>query len=348
METLKKEIAEERNDRTNYISILLNCFRSYDTDPSPSAYSFLIRHLFRNRMLAHVSSVLEHLEKDERFDVPEGMFVAVIQNFGRTGRLRDAVDLFFRIPKFRSTPSAVSLNALLAVLCKSNEGLAMVGDVLSKAPAMNIRFEATTFSILIKALCQNGKLSFAIELLEMMQLHECDPDARLYSVVLLSLCKQGGSAQVIEFLEKIRNAGFAPNAFEYSHVIGLLIDEGKADDAHAFLVLMRMEGKRPDIMIYNRILEVFVLANDFQKADDLFDEMLLIGLIPSSATYNTYINGLCKQGNLEKARRMLTCMQRNGCRPDVETFNTVIDGYTKAGDMAKAKELMQEVREKGL
>ncbi|XP_074586134.1 uncharacterized protein LOC141841839 [Curcuma longa] len=346
METLKKKIAEEPNDGTNYISILINCFRSYGTDPSPSAYAFVIRHLFRKRMLAHVSSVLEHLEKDERFDVPEGIFVTVIQNFGRTGRLQDAVDLFFRIPKFRSTPSAVSLNALLAVLCESKEGLAMVGDVLSKAPEMNIRFEATTFSILIEALCQNGKLSFAMELLEMMQLHDCDPDARLYSIVLLSFCKQGGSAQVIEFLEKIQNAGFVPGALEYSHVISLLIDEGKADDAHSFLELMRMEGQRPGIMMYDRILDAFILANDFKKADDLFDEMLLIGLVPCSTTYNTYINGLCKQGSVEKARRMLTCMERAGCKPDVQTFNTVIDGYTKAGDMAKAKELMQEVCEK--
>ncbi|XP_042385019.1 pentatricopeptide repeat-containing protein At2g38420, mitochondrial-like [Zingiber officinale] len=346
MDTLKKKIAEEPNDGTNHISILTNCFRSYDTDPSPSAYAFVIRHLFRNRMLAHVSSVLEHLEKDERFDVPEGMFVTVIQNFGQTGRLQDAVDLFFRIPKFRSTPSVVSLNALLAVLCESKEGLAMVGDVLSKAPEMNIRFEATTFSILIEALCRNGKLSFAMELLEMMQLHECDPDAGLYSIVFVSLCKQGGSAQVIEFLEKIRNAGFDPGALEYSHVISLLIDEGKADDAHSFLVMMRMEGKRPDIMIYNRILDAFILANDYKKVDELFDEMLLIGLVPCSTTYNTYIHGLCKQGNLEKARRMLICMEKAGCKPDVETFSAVIDGYAKTGEMAKAKELMQEVREK--
>ncbi|CAL9761632.1 unnamed protein product [Musa acuminata subsp. burmannicoides] len=348
IQTFKKKVAEEPNDGANYLSILIDCFRSYNAEPTPYAYSFIIRYLFQRHMLSHLPPVLDHLEKAERFDVPQRIFVSVIRSFGRANRLHDAVDIFRRIPNFRCTPSVISLNALLSVLCKSKEGLVLVGDVLSKTPEMNIRLEASTFRILIKALCRNGKLNSAIEILRMMSLHECTPDAKLYSLVLCSLCKQAGSDQVVEFLEEMRNAGFLPNALEYNSVIDVLIREGKANDAYSFITLMRLEGKRPDITSYNSILDGFILANDFQKADELFDEMLLIGLFPNSATYNTYINGLCKQDNLEQSRRMITCMERAGCKPDIETFNALLAGYAKVGDMAKAKELMNEALDKGL
>ncbi|WOL18003.1 hypothetical protein Cni_G26796 [Canna indica] len=349
METFKKKVSEEeQSHESSYLSILINCFRTYDSNPSPSAYSFIIKYIFQRRLFSHLSPILEHLEKAERFDVPERIFVNMIQGFGRADRLCDAADIFFRIPKFRCTPSVVSLNVLLTVLCKSREGIVLVRDVLLKAAEMNIRLEASTFQILIRALCRNGKLSSAIELLNMMQLHECTPDAKLYSLIFYSLCKQGGSTQVIEFLEEMRNAGFMPSALEYNNAVSILVNEGKSEDAYSFLCLMRMEGKRPDVTSYNRIIDAFILANDFQKADELFDEMLLIGLLPNSATYNIYISGLCKQGNLEQARRMLACMERAGCKPDLETFNTVIAGYIKVDEIANAKELMMEVLEKGL
>lgn len=347
METLKKKVSEENKSPTNFLSILTDSFRSYDSDPSPSAYSFIIKYLFRRHLLAHVPLILDHLEKVEKFDVPERIFVNLIRDYGRVGMLQDAIDTFFRIPKFRCTPSVISLNSLLAILCKKKEGLLFVREVLMKTPEMNIRLEASTFWILIRALCRNGKILSAVELLNMMPLHECTPDGKFYSLVLCSFCKQSGSSEIMGFLEEMRNVGFLPTAKEYKNVIDVLVGEGKVDDAYHVLGQMKYEGRRPDIVSYNSILDGFIVANNFQMADELFDEILLMGLVPDSFTYNTYTKGLCKQGKLEQACKMVICMERAGCKPDLETFNTLMAGHIKAGEMGKARDIMSEILKRG-
>ncbi|THU48630.1 hypothetical protein C4D60_Mb06t01020 [Musa balbisiana] len=269
--TFKKKVAEEPNDGANYLSILIDCFRSYNAEPTPYAYSFIIRYLFQRHMLSHLPPVLDRLEKAERFDVPQRIFVSVIRSFGRANRLHDAVDIFHRIPNFRCTPSVISLNALLSVLCKSKEGIVLVGDVLLKTPEMNIRLEASTFRILIKALCRNGKLNSAIEILRMMPLHECTPNAKLYSLqdnleqsrrmitcmeragcnpdietfntLLAGYAKVGDMAKAKELMNEALDKGLQWNSHSYEILIDGFVGKGEKEEARQLLMEMISKGE---------------------------------------------------------------------------------------------------------
>ncbi|KAJ6814769.1 putative F-box protein [Iris pallida] len=349
METLKNKLCEAENPETNILALLTDSFKTHDAEPSPSAFSFVIKYLFRKRSLSRIPPVLHHLESAERFEVPEGILANVIRAYGRAELLEDAADVFYRIPRFRCVPSARSLNTLLSFLCRKREGLGLVRDVLMKSLDMGIRLDASTFRILIGALCRNGKARYAKEMFYvMLQLDELAPDGGMYSMVLYYLCKQpGSSGEAMDFLKEMQNVGFSPKLSEYNSVIDALVRDGKANNAYSVLAHMRVEGGRPDITSYNSVLDGFVAANEFLKADRLFDEILLMGLVPDTCTYNTYIDGLCKEGNLERACRMVSCMEKAGCKPDSSTFNVLISGYSKAGDMGRAKEFMDEMLEKG-
>ncbi|KAJ0975522.1 hypothetical protein J5N97_017487 [Dioscorea zingiberensis] len=348
METLKKKVLEEQNPATNFISILTECFRSYGSNPGMPAYSFMVKYLLQKKLHSHLPPILDHLEMSGRIDVPENFFINLIQEYGKTNMIQEAVNIFLRIPKFRCSPSALSLNSVLSILCKKNEGLELVHDVLLKAPELNIRLEASSFLILIRALCRIGRVGFAIELLSIMQqLHEYIPDSRFYSLILRALCKHSTPMGVMKFLEDMQNAGVVPSTLEYNNVINFLVSNGQLKDAYSILNRMKVEGKRPDIISYTAILNGFILANDFCDAEEVFDEMLVMGIVPDVFTCNTYISGLCKQDDFGKAYGMVVCMEKAGCKPDTETFNTLMDGYTKAGENMQAKKVMSEMLEKG-
>ncbi|XP_020596772.1 pentatricopeptide repeat-containing protein At2g38420, mitochondrial-like isoform X1 [Phalaenopsis equestris] len=235
IEAFKSKVAELQDKTTNVFSILLSCFRRYEISPSPSAYSFVIKYVARRRLFSQIPAILHHLEHEEQLEVPEKVFLGLIQHYGKANMLKDAMNIFFRIPKFRCTPSVLSLNSLLSILCKKKEGLVLIQDVLMKTPEMNIHLEATTFHILIRALCKIGKVGSALELLKAMHLDESYPEGKLYSVVLSSLCEHAGAKDILTFLEDMRNAGHLPTALEYNSVIDVLVKEGKVNHAYSLL-----------------------------------------------------------------------------------------------------------------
>ncbi|CAA6656928.1 unnamed protein product [Spirodela intermedia] len=268
----------------------------------------LIGDLIQRSLFLKLPPVLNHLEEAESFETSERLFISIIRSYGAANMLQEAVDVLFRIPKFRCSPSVRSLNSLLSVLCKREEGLGLVPDVLLRTPQMNLRLEDSSFRILMRALCKNGKAAAAVELLEAMKLQGWAPDPRMYSLILSSLYKHAGPPRVISFFEDMKAAGISPNTMDYTCVMNVLVKEGRADDAWAILRQMRSDGSRPSVANYTAVLGGLISAGDFQKTEAVFDEMLVSGLRPDSSAYNTYINGLCKQGAVEKACKMLVCM----------------------------------------
>lgn len=348
METLKKTaILEEHNPTSHLLSTLINSFCLYGCDPNPSAYSFVINNLMQRSLFSQLPPVLDRLEKIEKFHTPERLFTDLIRSYGDAGMLQDAIDIFFRIPNFRCIPSVYSLNSLLSVLCKNKESLVLVHDVLMRSLEMKIRLEASSFRVLVKVLCRYGKMSSAIELLNLMEHHGCIPDSRMYSTILSSLCKHAGSADVLHFLEEMHRAGFMPTGPEYTDVLTALVKEGRTKDAFGVLNQMK-KGVKPDIVSYTSVLNGIFSAGDFQKGEEVFDEMLVMGLVPDAFTYSVYINGLCKQNNFEGALKMLVSMEEVGCRPDVVTYNVLIAAFCKVGEMGKARELMGTMHLKGV
>ncbi|KAI3708128.1 hypothetical protein L2E82_37208 [Cichorium intybus] len=74
--------------------------------------------------------VLDHREKIEKFETPESIFTDLIELHGQNNEFQEAIDLFFRLPNFRCTPSVDSLNCLLSVLCKRKDYLILDEVVL--------------------------------------------------------------------------------------------------------------------------------------------------------------------------------------------------------------------------
>uniref|UniRef100_A0A1D1YD27 Pentatricopeptide repeat-containing protein At2g38420, mitochondrial n=1 Tax=Anthurium amnicola TaxID=1678845 RepID=A0A1D1YD27_9ARAE len=348
MEELKKKVTEEHNPGADFVELLTSTFGNYGLRLSFSAYSFTIKNLMQRSLFPQLPFILDNLEKVESFETSERIFINLIHCYGDANMLQEAVDIFFRIPKFRCTPSVKSLDSLLFTLCKRKEGLILVPDVLTRIPLMNLRLEGSSFWILIRALCKNGKVLSALELLDMMKLQECIPDSRTYSYILSSLCENADSVKVLDFLEEMKNAGFSPSLMDCTSVINVLVKEGKADDAFAILWQMKSDGLCPDVVNYTSVLKGYILSGDFQKAEAMFDEMLVIGLVPDSFAYNTYINGLCKQGHFEQACTMLVFMEKMGCSPGTLTYNIIIGAYCKAGEFGKAKEIMKRMQEKNV
>ncbi|XP_061355185.1 pentatricopeptide repeat-containing protein At2g38420, mitochondrial-like [Gastrolobium bilobum] len=332
------------------LSTLLDSFKAYSCDPTPKAYYFVVKTLTYTSQFQDIPPVLDHLERMEKFETPESIFVYLIRFYGLADRVQDAVDLFFRIPRFRCTQTVCSLNLLLSLLCRKREFLIMVPQILLKSQYMNIRIEESTFRVLVKALCKIKRVDYAIKILNCMIEDGYSLDGKICSLIISSLCEQKDltSVEALVVWGGMRKLGFCPGVMDYTNVIRFLVKEGRGMDALDILKQMKEDGIKPDIVCYTIVLSGIVAEGDYVKLDELFDEMLVLGLIPDVYTYNVYINGLCKQNKVDEALEIVAYMEELGCKPNVVTYNTLLVALCGAWDLSKARGLMKEMVLKGV
>ncbi|CAA7052142.1 unnamed protein product [Microthlaspi erraticum] len=329
---------------------IINSFRLHNCEPTPQAYRFVIKTLAKTSQLENIASVLNHLESSEKFDTPESIFRDVIFAYGFSGRIEEAIDVFFKIPNFRCVPSAYTLNALLSVLVRNRQSLTMVPEILMKASKMGVRLEESTFGILINALCRIGEVDCATELVKHMSEESLIIDPRLYSLLLSSVCKHKDSSRfdVIGYMEELRKTRFSPDLRDYTVVMRFLVEGGRGKEVVSVLNQMKCDRIEPDIVCYTIILQGVVADEDYAKAEKLFDELLLLGLTPDVYTYNVYISGLCKQKDIDGGMKMVDCMRKVGSEANVVTYNILIKALVEVEDMSGAKSLWEEMERNGV
>ncbi|KAH0925138.1 hypothetical protein HID58_017394 [Brassica napus] len=350
MEQLRTTLVSNPTSNGSVIQTLTNSFHIHNCKPTPQAYRLVVRTLAKSSNLESIASVLNHLETSEKFETPEHLFKDVIFAYGLSGKIQEAIEVFFKIPKFRCVPSAYTLNALLTVLVRSRESLVMVPEVLVKASGMGVRLEESTFEILVDALCKIGEVDCAGELVKYMSDESYIVDPSLYSKLLSSVCKHKDSKcfDVIGYVEELRKIRFSPDLRDYTVVLKFLVEGGRGKEVVSVLNQMKCDRIEPDLVCYTIILQGVIADEDYSRADKLFDELLLLGLAPDVYTYNVYINGLCKQNDIDGAVKMMACMEKLGCEANVVTYNILIKGLVKGGDMSRAKSVWEEMERDGV
>ncbi|OMO97703.1 hypothetical protein COLO4_14426 [Corchorus olitorius] len=350
MQSFKQLVAQHDPSQPILPSSLVRSFALYELHPTPQAYHFLIKTLLQNLRFNHIPPVLHHLERLDKFQTPEYIFTDLIKAYGNANRIQDAVDIFYRIPKFRCVPSAYSLNSLLALLCRNQYGLKLVPQVLSKSLLMNIRVEESTLTILVSALCRMNKVGYAIEILQHMIDEGLGVNYKVFSFILSSICAKRDldGEDVIPFFRELRNLGFCPAMGDYNSMIRFLVKKGRGLDAWNVLNQMKSDGIKPGIISYNMVLYGVIAGGEYMVADDLFDELLMLGLVPDIYTYNAYIDALCKLNKVEEGIKMVACMEELQCKPNVLTYNMLLDVICKAGEMSRAREFVAEMKYKGI
>ncbi|KAI3714362.1 hypothetical protein L1987_72961 [Smallanthus sonchifolius] len=334
----------------NLLSSLVESFALYNCDPTPNSYHFVIKTLIKTSQSHHIPSVLYHLEKFEKFETPESILIDLIEFYGERNEFQKAIDVFFRLPDVRCTPSVDSLDCLLSVLCRRKEGLEVVPQVLLKSRLLNIRLEESSFAILIKALCKFKKPKNAIGLLHHMVDHDIDIDHRSFSLILFTLCQQNYSecGEVMGLMEDMKQLGFCLDRTDWGNVIRFLVRRKMGVEALEALRKMILDGFKPDVICYTMVLDGVISIGEYESADQLFDEMLVLGLVPDITTYNVYVNGLCKQKKFDDGIEMLSCMEKIGCRPSMITYNTILSAIYENGEVVMASCFLKHVRGKGV
>ncbi|KAF4373679.1 hypothetical protein G4B88_029629 [Cannabis sativa] len=165
-------------------------------------------------------------------------------------------------------PSALSLNSLLLVLCRRNQGLKLVPCVLMKSRVLNIRLEESSFEILISG--DFGVLSF----LESIRKVGFCPGMIDYAKVINVLVKEKRGLDALDVLNQIKAARMKPDIVCYTMVLNGVIMEGEYDKADELFDELLVLGLVPDVYTYNVYINGLCKQNNVKGG---LDVLLLCG-----------------------------------------------------------------------
>lgn len=271
----------------------------------------------------------------------EGFVVRIIMLYGKAGMFKHAVKTFYDMQLYGCKPTVKSFNAALLVLTQTRDLTAIdsfIADVSLKR--MGIHYDAYSYNIIIKALCDMALCHKACLIMVEMENKGITPDVITYTTLMSAFYKINGWEIGNGLWNLMVSRGCLPSLATFNVRIQYLANRGRAWQANSLMGKMKYLGIRPDEVTYNMVIKGFCVAGYIDMAKRVYSALHDEGYKPNAKIYQTMIHYLCKDGDFDLAYTMCKdCMNKN-LGISVDTIYMLLEGLKKAGNIEKPKNIL--------
>ncbi|PHT97619.1 hypothetical protein BC332_33455 [Capsicum chinense] len=189
------------------------------------------------------------------------------------------------------------------------------------------------FTMVIKGLCEEGKVKYVKEVMKDMVEKGVEPNIFSYNILIYGYCKKKKLAQAMRLFCEISQKGLRADIVTYNTILQGLFEVGRTSEAKRIYAEMLSVGPRPDLCTHSTFLDGYFKYGLVEEAMSLFDELERKREYTDIAFFSVVINGLCKNGLFDEAKGILRKMEDNGCPPDSVTYNVIVQGFLRCNDI---------------
>lgn len=277
-----------------------------------------------------------------RHPIDDFVCSAIVSGFCKIGKPRLGLEFYekmIQIHEFR--PSLVTYTAVVDALCREGR-LVEACELVGKMEEEGVVIDAVVYGSLICGDFRRRLLTERLRKHRVMVENGVVPDEVSYGNLINALCKDGSVEKVIGFLDEMEERGVKPNVVIYTTIIQGFCKRGKTEEALSVLRKMEELGVMADEKAYSILINGLCMKGDLEGVFALLDEMGRREIELGSVTYNTVINGLCKTGRIDKADEI----SRGFCG-DNYTYSTLLHGFMKEKDVTGVKETKKRLEAAG-
>ncbi|AES75522.2 pentatricopeptide (PPR) repeat protein [Medicago truncatula] len=358
------------------LSILINCYYfKMGYEPNTITLTTLIKGLCLNGKVNEALLFHDHVLA-LGFHLNHVTYGILINGLCKMGQTRAALQVLRQIEGKLVNTNVVMYSTVIDGLCKDKLVIDAYGlyseMIVKRIPPTVVTFKAFslfhemvlkninpnvyTFNILVDALCKDGKIKEAKnviikmvdEALNLFTEMHCKPNTVSYNTLIDGFCKSGRLSHAWKLLDQMRDRGQPPNVITYNSLLHALCKNHHVDKAIALVNNFKDQGIQPDMHTYNTLVDGLCKQGRLKDAQLIFQDLLIKGYNLPTWTYNIMINGLCLEGLLDEAETLLSKMEDNGCIPDVVTYQTIIHALFEKDENDKAEKLVRELIVRGL
>ncbi|XP_048321477.2 pentatricopeptide repeat-containing protein At3g14580, mitochondrial [Ziziphus jujuba] len=295
-----------------------------DYKPNEALYTLIINKLGQAHLFDAIEDVMNRIKAERNCRLSDEFFRGVIKIYGNVGgRINKAMETLFDMPDYNCWPTVKTFNFVLNLLV-SSKLFDVVHELYVAAPKLGIEIDACCLNILIKALCECGKLDAAVKLLDEFPKQRCKPTAMTFSTLMHGLCDNGKVEEALGFLETMEKEGIDPDTITFNILISGLRKQGRVEEGMVLLERMKLKGCNPNAASYQEVLYGLLDMERFVEAKEFMSRIILKGVNPSFVSYRLLVYGLCKKNLLEDIDWVLIQMARQGFVPKMGMWRQIL------------------------
>ncbi|KAM1755676.1 hypothetical protein ACFX12_007980 [Malus domestica] len=311
-------------DPNSILTALDHYSKRKDYKPNEALYTLIIAKLAEARLFDAIDSVMARIKGESKCRLSDDFFRSVIKAYGNVGGfINRAIDTLYDMPRYGCWPSVKTFNFVLHLLV-STKMFEVVHEVFLEAPRLGIEIDACSLNIIIKGLCEFGKLDGALQVLDEFPKQRCEPNALTFSTLMHGLCVNGKVDEAFGLLKRMEDEGIDPDTITFNILIAGLRKRGRFDEGIKLLEEMKFKGCDPNPGSYQEVLYCFLDAQRFLEAEGFMSWMISKGVGPSFVSYKALIHGLCKENLVQDVEWVLKQMIRQGFLPKMGMWRKIL------------------------
>ncbi|KAM0948401.1 putative tetratricopeptide-like helical domain superfamily [Dioscorea sansibarensis] len=341
---------------SDWIDLALEQFHRMNNkscEPNTQTFEIVISGLCLSGRMDEAIKFLNKMLEMVDVGVPlvTGVYVDIVNGYCKLGKLNEAMDFL----KDNSVSEVEPYNMLLKGSCD----LGRFSEAIDFLESMAGMCDNLSWSILIRGLCEKGKLGNAFEILGRMIVSSFVPDQVTLSAIIIGCCRKCAyhsaldnfrlvrannmsmdsepCSQLIEGLCHVNKIQEAIEVFSYivgkdgvlsTDSLNVLIERiclaGKVDEAIRIRSLACCNGVYSVPATYSIIIHKLLELKKANNVQAFVSQILVEGCDVDVILYCLLIRGLCAESSAREAALLFNLMVRDGFTPDSETLQTLI------------------------
>ncbi|KAK8494925.1 hypothetical protein V6N12_033800 [Hibiscus sabdariffa] len=309
-------------------------------------YATMINILGNSGRILEMKQVIDQM-KDDSCECKDSVFVGAIKTFASAGMVNEAVHLFNSIPQFNCVNFTESFNTILGIVLKESNFKAAYQLFSDNCWRLEVKSRVKSLNLLMEGLCRSKKSDLALNIFQEMDFQGCYPDRESYRILMKGLCDDGRLDEAIHLLYsmfwRISQKGSGEDIVIYRILLDALCDDGKVEEALEILGKVLRKGlKAPKSRRQRLDLSQCRDGEDSEATKRLINEALIRGGVPSMGSYSAMAIDLYNEGRVDEGDKVLDEMRKRGFFPSLPMYEAKAEALSKKGRASEVIKVIEE------
>ncbi|KAJ4808799.1 hypothetical protein LUZ62_021365 [Rhynchospora pubera] len=200
-----------------------------------------------------------------------------------------------------------------------------------------------TYTALVDALCKDGRVEEASDLISEMEEKGIVLDPVLCCSLISGYFRKGLlMAGLMKYCAMIKK-GLTPVAVNYTNTIEGLCREDSVEKVSGVLNETMRRNMSHNLVTLTSLIGGFCKQGRFKEALQVFNKIGELGFASDNFAETILIDSMCKRGHLDMAFAFIRERENKGFKPGTVTYNALINGLCIAGRTNEASKVAQGI-----
>ncbi|XP_047327734.1 pentatricopeptide repeat-containing protein At3g23020 [Impatiens glandulifera] len=295
----------------------------------------------------------------------------LIDNFGKSGQLKEACETFDRMLEDGIVPTTVTFNTMIHIY-GNNGRLGEVTSLIRKMEELNCPPDTRTYNILSFLYAKHGDIETARNYFRAMK----QPDLVSYRTLLYALSIRLMVDEAEELIAEMDEQNLPIDEYTQSALTRMYLQANLIEKSWLWFSRFHLQGsmssdcysanidafgehnciseaekafnccldyKKSNVLVFNVMIKANGINRKFENACRILDSMESYDQLPDACSYNSLIQMLAGANLPDMALPYLRKMQKSGLVNDCIPYCAVISSFVKMDQLENAKLLHEEM-----